>query len=87
MWEKRNAYNVHVGKYEGERPRGTLGRTWEGNIETDMAKLSDFCKYNNEMSGSIKCGEFLDWLRKYQFLKKDFASHIEVHSSNLSFGR
>ena len=25
----------------------------------------------NEPSGYIKCGEFLDWLRKYQLLKKD----------------
>ena len=23
------------------------------------------CEYGNELSGSIKCGEFLDWLRNW----------------------
>jgi len=27
----------------------------------------------NELFGSIKCGEFLDWLRTGQVLKKDSA--------------
>ena len=28
----------------------------------------------NELSGSIKCEEFIDWLRTGQFLKKDSAA-------------
>jgi len=31
------------------------------------------CEYGNEPSGSIKCGEFFDWLRACRLLKKDFA--------------
>jgi len=31
------------------------------------------CECGNEPSGSIKCGEFLDWLRTGQRLKKDCA--------------
>jgi hypothetical protein len=29
------------------------------------------CKCGNEPSGSIKCGEFLDWLKTGWLLKKD----------------
>ena len=36
MWEKRKAYSVHVGKTEGERPRGRLRRKWEGNTKVDL---------------------------------------------------
>jgi hypothetical protein len=28
------------------------------------------CEYGNEIAGSIKHGEFLEWLRNYQLLKK-----------------
>jgi hypothetical protein len=28
MWEKRNAYRVLVGKYEGKRPLGRVGVDW-----------------------------------------------------------
>jgi len=31
------------------------------------------CECNNEPSGSIKCGAFLDWLKNCQLLKKDSA--------------
>ena len=31
------------------------------------------CNSGNGPSGYIKCGEFLDWLRIGQFLKKDSA--------------
>jgi hypothetical protein len=34
------------------------------------------CECGNEPSGSIKCGEFLDWLRNGQLLKKDSALWI-----------
>jgi hypothetical protein len=26
-------------------------------------KLAGYCKRGTELSGSIKCGEFLDWLK------------------------
>ena len=31
------------------------------------------CAYINEDSASIKCGEFLDWLRNCCLRRKDFA--------------
>jgi len=30
---RRDAYRVLVGKYEGKRPLGRLGRRWEDNIK------------------------------------------------------
>ena len=35
--------------------------------------MADACECGNEPSGSVKCGEFLDWLQSGQFLKKDCA--------------
>ena len=32
------------------------------------------CECSNERSGSIKCGEFLDLLRKFQLLRKGSAA-------------
>ena len=32
--------------------------------------MTGTCKRCNETSGSIKCGEFLDWLRTNKLLKK-----------------
>jgi len=32
----------------------------------------DTCECGNELSGSIKCGELLDWLRTGEVLRKDF---------------
>jgi len=29
----------------------------------ELAQVSDTCEYDNESLGSIKCEEFLDWLR------------------------
>jgi hypothetical protein len=34
------------------------------------------CKCGNELSESIKCREFLDWLRNPQLFKKDSASRF-----------
>ena len=30
---KRNSYTVLMGKFEGKRPLGRLGRGWEDNIK------------------------------------------------------
>jgi len=36
--------------------------------------VADTCECGNEPSGSIKCGEFLDWLHIGLLLKKDRVS-------------
>jgi len=36
MGKRRGVYRVLVGKPEGKRPHGTLGRTWEDNIKMDV---------------------------------------------------
>ena len=35
--------------------------------------MAGTCECGNARSGSMKCGEFLDWLRTGQLLKKDSA--------------
>ena len=66
---------VLVGKPEGKRPLGRPRRRWEDNIKMDlrevggvetgwswlrMGQMAGTCEYGDELSGSIKCGEFLD---------------------------
>jgi len=41
---------------------------------SEQGQLRDTCKGSNEPSGSIKCGEFLNWLKINTLLKKDSAS-------------
>ena len=36
--------------------------------------MAGTCECGNESSGSIKWGEFLDWLKKYWVFKTGFAS-------------
>jgi hypothetical protein len=36
-------------------------------------QLVGFCKHCNKLSGSIKVGEFLDWMNDYQCLKTGHA--------------
>jgi hypothetical protein len=61
----------------------------EHNIKTDRTEERDgyglyscgfgsgqavgFCEHGNETSGSIKCGEFVDWLGNFQLLNKKSA--------------
>jgi hypothetical protein len=72
-------YEVRGNEREGKRPLGRPGvggkiilrlifRKWDLGCGLDWAgsgwrKLADTCECGNELSGSIKCGEFLDWLR------------------------
>jgi hypothetical protein len=39
------------------------------------------CECSNEPLGSIKCGDFLDWLSYWLVLKKDCAPWSSIHSS------
>jgi hypothetical protein len=66
--EETGVYRVLVGKLEGKRPLGRPRRRWDDNIRMDLQEvgcgvmdwigLTQEC--NNEPSGSIKCGDFLD---------------------------
>jgi len=77
MGEIRGVYRVLLGKPEGKRPLGRRRLRWEGNIKMDLQEvvceavdwielaqeqLARNCECGNEPSGSVKCGEFLDWL-------------------------
>ena len=82
-------YRVLVGKPEGRRPLGRPRRRCVYNIRMDVQEvgcrymdwielaqdreLSNACECGNEPSGSVKCGEFLDWLQTSQLLKKGSA--------------
>ena len=70
--EKRCVYSVLVGKPEGKRTLGRPRRRWEVSIKMDLKEMRWEAwtgliwlrmGTGNEPSGSIKCGEFLDWLR------------------------
>jgi hypothetical protein len=39
MGEGRGVYRVLVGKSEGKRPLGRLGRGWEDNIKMDIQEV------------------------------------------------
>jgi hypothetical protein len=72
MGERRGVHRVLVRKPEGKRPLGRPRRIWEENIKMELqevggggdwlriGQVEGTCEYGNELSGSIKCGEFLD---------------------------
>ena len=70
MEEGRGVHKVLAGKPEGKRPLGRPRRRWEDNIKMDLhevgrgcgdwMEVAGGCEYGNELSGSLKCGEFLD---------------------------
>jgi hypothetical protein len=78
MGESRGVCRVLVGKPEGNRPLGRPRRRWEDNIKVDLQEvvyedmdwIDGTCDCGYEPSGSIKCGEFLDWLRTGLLLKR-----------------
>ena len=47
VWERRGVYRVLVGKHEGKRPLGRLGRRWVDNIRMDLQEVG--------------CG-YMDWI-------------------------
>jgi hypothetical protein len=73
--ERRGVYRVLVGKPEGKRPLGRPRHRWEDNkmgiqeagcggmvwidLAQDRERGAGTCECDNELSGSIKCGEFL----------------------------
>ena len=70
--ERRGIYRVLVGKPEGKRPLHLPSR-WEDNIKMDLQegdvgvwtgsswlRIGTGCECVNELSGFIKCREFLD---------------------------
>jgi hypothetical protein len=77
--EGRGVHRLLVGKPDGKRPlRRPRGRL-EDNIKMDLQEVGlgvwtglswqrirtgdGTCECGNEPSGSIKCGEFIDWLQ------------------------
>ena len=73
---ERRAYRVLVGIPEGRRPVGRPRHRWEDNTRMDIRKagsghgvdrsgsgcgqVAGCCECGNELSSSIKCGEFLN---------------------------
>ena len=54
---------------------GTASKHTHTHISgSGQGQLEGTCKCSNEPSGSIKCGEFLDYLRTDQLLKKGCAA-------------
>jgi len=49
-------YNTHYQHMMGEHGLNSSG--------TGQERVAGFCGCGNKTSGSIKCGEFLDWLKK-----------------------
>jgi hypothetical protein len=63
MGEGRDVHGVLVGRPEGKRPLGRPRRRWEDKLDgvgSGYGQVEGTCEYGNELSGSTKCGEFLD---------------------------
>jgi len=73
MRERRSVYRVFVEKPEGKRPLGRPRCRWKDYIKMDLQEVfglgragsgkghvASTCECSNELSGSIKCREFLD---------------------------
>jgi hypothetical protein len=72
LGDRRVAHWALVLRPEGERQFLRIKHNREDNIKMDLqvvgwrrknwADVADKCKCGNELSGSVKCGEFLDYL-------------------------
>ena len=83
---RRGVYRVLVGKPERRRPLERPRHRWENNIKMDLRevgwghrldrsgsgsrRVAGSCKCGDKPSGSIKCGEFVEWLRTCELLRK-----------------
>jgi len=79
VWERRVAYRALAGKPCEKTPLGRLRRRWKDNIYMDLQKVGwgawagliwlrigtggGSFKTSNEPSGSIKCRDFLDYIK------------------------
>jgi hypothetical protein len=85
---ERSAYRVLVEKSKGRRSLGRSTHRWEdimmehlevgwGSMDwingSGYGQVAISCECGNELSGSKKCGEFLDQLRINQLPKKNSA--------------
>jgi hypothetical protein len=73
MGERKGVYKVLVGKPKEKRLLGRPRRRWEDCIKRDFQEVrcgvwtgsswlkmvAGTCECSNELSGSVKCGEFL----------------------------
>ena len=62
---------------------------WDEGHELDRSgsgqgQVAGSCECGNEPSGSIKCGEFVDWLRTSQLVRKDSAPWSQLVSQLVS---
>jgi hypothetical protein len=55
------------------------GEAWTGSLWLRVGQVAHAFKCGNEPWGSIKCGEFLGWLRTGQLLRKDCAAWCYLH--------
>jgi hypothetical protein len=83
--DQRNTYRLSVGKSEGKRPLGRPKCRWVSTIKIDLGErrwvvltglfwlrrghVESFSECGNEPSGSIKCGEILEWLHNWWLLE------------------
>jgi hypothetical protein len=81
MGEKRYAHRILMGKHVGKRPAGSPKHIWEDNTKMDLnginvglrldscgsgqGQVAGSCEQGNEPSGSVKYGEFHNYLRNY----------------------
>jgi hypothetical protein len=82
MGKMTNAYQImleSLGKSEDKRSLGRERRSCEGNVKIIITRTGCIClvatsrEYNNEPSGSMKGGDFLDRPSNYYLLKKHSA--------------
>jgi len=72
MGERKGVCRVLVGKQQGKRHLedpyidGRIILRWifrRWDVEAWTGQVVGTCECSNKPSGSIKCGEFLDWLK------------------------
>jgi hypothetical protein len=103
MGEIRNSYKVLVGKHRRKRSYLRPTCRWEDNIKMILIKQDVRCGLesagqeqvpvvgvqDNELSVSIKDGEFLDQLRNYHIFKLDplhgFTTQHKNHTAKFPF--
>jgi hypothetical protein len=62
-------------KWDG---RARIGIMWLG-----VGPAARFCEKGNESSGSTKCGEFLEWVRTCELIRKDSAPVKQLISQRM----